>query len=341
MASKLSVSVLPDFFFDRIISVPSIQDLTRRIGLKAQAGGGSLRGLKQVEMRGGNATNLAFAMSSLSARTTLYVVADSNAQVVVSQQPHGCKVRFLPGRPGYTTSLEFPFRGRTVNVMLSDVGDIANFDGARLTKKDMGELRKSDCLALVNWSANVKGNELARRVFSLPGRGRRLHFMDTADLSGAESRARVLIKKVIGRGLIDVLSLNENEARIMAKILSVRKLSQEYNRQEILNTSKEIHDSLSVTIDVHTPIGSASSSDQCEVWADSFGNVDGFVTGAGDVWDAGDILGHLLHFDDKDRLQFANACAYFYVKGEKERLPTLREVITFLRKRSLPLPFRA
>src|SRR5208337_4048668 len=75
--SKLTVSVLPDFFFDRLVLVPSLTNLFRQIELKAASGGGNLRGLIQTEVRGGNATNIAFALSSLSARTNLYCVGNS------------------------------------------------------------------------------------------------------------------------------------------------------------------------------------------------------------------------------------------------------------------------
>src|SRR5208282_407413 len=50
--SKLEVSVLPDFFLDRLVSVPSLKQLFRRVELKAAAGGGNLRGFSQIERTG-------------------------------------------------------------------------------------------------------------------------------------------------------------------------------------------------------------------------------------------------------------------------------------------------
>jgi sugar/nucleoside kinase (ribokinase family) len=50
------------------------------------------------------------------------------------------------------------------------------------------------------------------------------------------------------------------------------------------------------------------------------------VTGAGDLWDAGDILGHLMHFNLDDRLHFPNASAYVYVSHSGARLPNLRQL---------------
>ena len=329
--SKLTVSVLPDFYFDRIILVPSLRNLFRQVHLKAASGGGNLRGLTQTEIIGGNATNLAFALSSLSARTNLYCVGNALTRAALSMHPARCKVRVVDGEPGYTTALEFNSKGKPVNVMLSDVGGISSFDGRTFAPNDIGTLRRSDCVAVVNWSANSKGNELASKVFGLPGRERRLNFFDPADLAGAESRIRVFVRNVVDRELLDVISLNENEARIIARLLSVGRLPRSYNSNDILKVSSLLRDCLKVAVDVHTPIGSASSTKQDDAWVSSLGKARGFVTGAGDVWDAGDIIGHLLHFKATKRLRFANACAFLYLTNKNARPPTLREAASLAR----------
>ncbi len=302
--------------------------------MKAAAGGGSLRGFAQSEVLGGNAGNIAFALSSLSARTTLYCVGDAMTRAVTSAQSSTCKVRVIEGQPGYTVALEFPFKRRRVNVMLSDIGGIRDFDGQRLTRNDIENLKKSDCVALVNWSANRKGNELARRVMrGRRGQGR-LNFLDPADIQGAENRVRTLVKDVIDKELLDVISLNENEARIMMRILSAGKLAKSYDAHDIMKAARALHASLDITVDIHTPIGSATSTNAGEAWSRWFRALGGIVTGAGDVWDAGDIIGHLLNFDDRKRLRFANACAHLYLRGSKSRYPTLRDVIMLLESRT-------
>jgi len=327
--SDLMVSVLPDFYFDRIVRVPSFRNLSEQVELKAASGGGNLRGFLQTEVKGGNATNLAYALSSLSVRTSLYCVGNSLTRAALSTPPAGCRVNVIEGRPGYTMALEFLFKRKPVNVMISDVGDISNFDGRELTRHDITTLRKSDCVALVNWSSNRKGNELASRVFALNGREDRLNFIDLADVAGAESRVRALARNILGQGLVDVMSLNENEARIISRTLSVGRLRRSYDRRDVIRVSNLLHDSLHVVVDVHTPIGSATSTNQGAAWVGSLGKVSGFVTGAGDVWDAGDIIGHLLGVIPEDRLRFANACAHLYLTSKNARLPTLREVARF------------
>jgi ribokinase len=335
--SRLKVSVLPDFFADRILKVPSIQRLSRQVILKANAGGGSLRGLSQTEIRGGNATNLAFALSSLSVRTRLYCVGDNLTRAVITTHPENCEIKIIEGKPGYTTAFEFPHKGRIVNVMLSDVGDVGYFDGKQLSGADLHNLGKSDCIALVNWSCNLNGNELAEKIFSLRGRNRRLNFLDPADLSGAEERIRTLVKNIVAKGDVDVVSLNENEARILARKLSVGRLPISYRAKDLRRISAALHDGLSVTIDIHTPIGSASSIGHETYWANSFGMIGGVVTGAGDAWDAGDITGHLIRLEVENRLRLANACAYLYVAGKNAEPPNLSSVIGFLRAKRILL----
>jgi sugar/nucleoside kinase (ribokinase family) len=215
--------------------------------------------------------------------------------------------------------------------MINDVGDLADFDGRRLAREDMSVLRRSDCIALVNWSANRGGNSLAKKVFSVKGRKTRLNFLDPADLDGAENRIAGL-KKIIDEGLIDAISVNENEARILARHVSATKLPYRYTPDDILRTSRSLNEALHVTVDIHTPAGGASTHEGQQAWVPAFGFVRGFVTGAGDVWDAGDIVGHLLGFGLYDRLLFANACAYLFLSSGRVRPPTLTEVERFLGK---------
>lgn len=329
---RLRVSVLPDFFLDRIISVPSLGKLFAGARAKAAAGGGNLRGYSQTEVRGGNATNLAYALASLSVRTSLYCVGDEFAHAATANAPTNLHVRVIPGRPGMTTSLEFPFKARVVNVMISDVGGVAEFDGRKLNRNDISGLEKSDCVALVNWSANMGGNLLARKVFTNRGRKSRLNFLDPADLAGAEARIRPL-KKIIDEGLIDVISLNENETRILTRFFSASTLPHRYAPRDVLKVSATLQNALHVTVDVHTPIGAASTSSAAQAWAPALRIDDGIVTGAGDIWDAGDIVGYLLHLELYERLRLANACAYLYLSSGGVRLPTLSETERFLPKR--------
>ncbi|MGH9998740.1 MAG: hypothetical protein ACRD90_02630, partial [Nitrosopumilaceae archaeon] len=61
-----SVVVLNDFFLDRIIKIQNIATLYDLISKKSQLGG-SIRGIPQIDLKGGNATNVAYALAKLGA----------------------------------------------------------------------------------------------------------------------------------------------------------------------------------------------------------------------------------------------------------------------------------
>jgi ribokinase len=56
-----------------------------------------------------------------------------------------------------------------------------------------------------------------------------------------------------------------------------------------------------------------------------------FVTGAGDVWDAANLLGYLANLNPLERLGFANAAASLYVGNSLGIPPTMDEVLSFVK----------
>jgi ribokinase len=50
----VKISVLPDFFIDRIIQISNMNNLIEIIENKIRVGGGSIRGLNSVDIKGGN-----------------------------------------------------------------------------------------------------------------------------------------------------------------------------------------------------------------------------------------------------------------------------------------------
>jgi ribokinase len=54
------------------------------------------------------------------------------------------------------------------------------------------------------------------------------------------------------------------------------------------------------------------------------------ATGAGDCWNAADIVGHLAGLDSGERLTFANVYASSYVQNIYAEPPTMKETFEFL-----------
>ncbi len=327
--NSCNVVVMHDFFIDRIVRVDYADpdNLFNAVKGKILAGGGSIRGLEQYEIKGGNAVNLAYALSMLNVRCRLITVADDYGSNILSNtfsSMRNVDLTVVKGKQGYTTSLEFNLNGKIVNVMLSDVGDNACFGSDKL--KGLEYLFKdTSCIAVVNWASNARGSELASYAFSLESRA--LHFIDPADISGREEEFATMLRSCDA----DILSINENECRLLCKALGLydHMLPYSYSIEDVVNACKGIASKLSISVDVHTPICSATSYGGKECYYAKSLKVDSKVaTGAGDVWDAGDIVGYLCRLEQYDRLMFANACAALYVKNAT--VPRLEDVCRLL-----------
>ncbi len=317
------IVVMHDFFIDRIVRVCLDADrLFNAIRDKILAGGGSIRGLEQYEIKGGNAVNLAYALCMLNASCRLVTIADEYGSSILANTFSGMnniEVITIKGKQGYTVSLEF--NGKA-NVMLSDVGDNAYFGYDRLRGLDHVFINVA-CIAMVNWASNIKGNELASHVFNKGSKA--LHLIDPADIG---SRGKEFLD-MLGSCRVDVLSINENECRVLCNTLGLDTLPYDYSLDDVIRACKGIASELQdVTVDIHTPKYSVTSYKDEVSYAECF-KVDARVlTGAGDVWDAGDIIGYICNFDSYSRLVFANACAALYVKNCS--MPRLKDVYEFI-----------
>jgi len=136
-----SVVVLNDFFLDRIIKIDDITKLFDLI-LQKKFLGGSIRGIPQVDLKGGNATNVAFALARLGAPVSLITVANKTGSQILqdafSEFPKS-SLYVIDGKPGITTSFEFTNNASVVNIMLSDLGDNENFGPEKLGPKEREE----------------------------------------------------------------------------------------------------------------------------------------------------------------------------------------------------------
>lgn len=322
--------VMHDFFIDRVVRLGSISPemLLTMVKGKVEVGGGSIRGIEQVEMKGGNAVNLAYALAMLDAKCRLITMADGYGSGILRQVfsgLDGVDLVVLEGRQGYTLALEFPAgSGRVANVMLSDVGDNACFGADRLEGLEP-IISSASCIAVVNWASNMKGTELAGKAFSTSSSA--LHFIDPADLG---DRGKEFVHAIL-EGMLrpDVLSINENEARIVARALGIEPMPYNYSMDDVARQCKSIASTLGMRVDLHTPICSATSDGKGSSHAGALRvSAARIATGAGDVWDAADIVGYLCDMDDYARLLFANASAACYVSSA--RVPRLDDVLSLV-----------
>ena len=85
-----------------------------------------------------------------------------------------------------------------------------------------------------------------------------------------------------------------------------------------------------VCIDLHTRYGSACSNRKEVFFAETLKNI--FVknlTGAGDSWDAADIIGHIIALHPQQRLFFSNAFASLYISSDNRKSISLESFFEY------------
>ncbi|HLE35148.1 MAG TPA: PfkB family carbohydrate kinase, partial [Nitrososphaerales archaeon] len=249
------VVVMPDFFIDRIVRLNDLDSLLDAANAKIESGGGSIRGIEQTEMKGGNAVNVAYALAKLGAKTSLITIADSYGSVIL-------KNAFLPlnnsrlivtnGTQGYTVSLEVAKNKGKANVMISDVGDTGNFGSNKLGKRELSLIRGASAVMITNWASNMKGTELALKAFK-NARKDALCFLDPADISTRKEDFKNSLMKLADH--LDILSINENECRLLLQSFALGVLPMNYSNEDVGDAAKKLAEKLSITVDVHTPLG--------------------------------------------------------------------------------------
>jgi ribokinase len=317
-----SIVVMPDFFIDRIIKLNSKEDFIDALTEKAKLGGGSIRGMPTVDIKGGNAVNIAYCLAKLGAKVTLFTISDKIGAAVLrhifSKFEDKVNLRIADGKHGLTTSFEFiNEQGFKANVMLSDTGDNINFGPERVNSvDDLKILRNADGVVVVNWASNSSGTQLIEHVFKNSPKS--LHFIDPADIETRRQEFLDSLTKIAD--IIDILSINENECNSLAKAIGFDSLIPSNNYD------------FGVSIDLHTRIGAAWSNGRETAFAKAIKVEPKTLTGAGDSWDAADILGYLAGLDTKERLVFSNVYVSLYIRNSLAEPACIKDVLELLER---------
>ena len=158
-------------------------------------------------------------------------------------------------------------------------------------------------------------------------------FIDVGDPSGNQGIIEPLAKNVLSEGFVDVVSLNESEARWFAWALtdrSERWRSLSSSHDDWLSAARLVSDETGVQVDLHTQYFSATLNQDDVSVVPTFDTASSVACGAGDAWNAGDIFGTLLDLPDSSRLALANAVAALYVSSSTASHPTSKEVVEYL-----------
>lgn len=346
---NIKTTILPDFFVDRVIKISNMNYLADAVEKKTKVGGGSIRGLNSVDIKGGNAVNVAYCLARLGVKVDLFTVADevgySILDTVFKKFSSQVRLHVKNGKHGLTTIFEFTDSSFSVsNVMLSDVGDNSNFGPESIESANDGNddgvlsvLSSSSAVVLTNWASNLKGTDLLKYVFKNSANS--LHFLDPADIT---ERREEFIRDIKNHSkLIDLLAINENELlQIMCALSNTGDTIpislDKGNTDSItpLNLCKYamfLSNLFKINLCIHTMIGSVWS-DGCKiVFVNSIPpSKINIVSGAGDSWDSAFLFGQLLDFTDEERLCFANLFAFLYLENVYNDAPSLLDIVNYI-----------
>jgi ribokinase len=329
------IVVMPDFFLDRIIRLRSREELFNGINDKSRSGGGSIRGIPSTDIKGGNAANIAYCLSKLGVKVTLFTVADDIGSAILRQSfsrfKDNVNLLISSGRHGSTTAFEFPDEsGVKVNVMISDVGDNSNFGPDRVNSpQHLNYLKTSDAVVVVNWGSNLKGTQLAEHAFKNSPKS--LHFIDPADIEARKQDFRDLLADITE--LTDVISINENEYNSLAQVVGLEHLElATENIDDVKNAVKQLAEKIGISVDLHTRKGAAWSNGRETIFVRAIRVDIRTLTGAGDSWDSADVIGYLAGLNATERLTFSNAAVSLYLRSQMAEPPTNSEVFELLER---------
>ena len=304
-----------DFFVDRLVHVSSMSGMIRTLSEKAARGGGGLHGFQQEEVRGGNAVNLAHALARLGLRTLLITHSDKTYEPLLRRTFAGLKaeIRIKPAPAGLTVAFE-----EKLNVMIGDTRGASEFGPSMLDENDWSALENSRVVCSVNWAANLLGTELLMALRKRLGSEKTI-FFDPADFRDRVPQFKKLLEKIADRHLVDWVSMNEQEGIASAKALGV-------GSSDLGKMCMELAARLGLVFDLHAVRRSYTSEGTRLASATVVKARSRRLTGAGDVWDAGAILGRLKGLDEVPRLRLANRAARLYLENESFMPPTREQI---------------
>lgn len=329
--------ILPDFFIDHYVLVPTFEGFAKNIEFLASQGGGNLLDNKQFIRKGGNCVNTASALLSLGMNPKMIVTTDEyGASLLKALAPSGLDLTHVHtnGRLSLTVSIETKHQNRNINLMISDSGSASSFKYSDLTPEDFQIIENSGLVSLVNLNHNHDGADLAYELFTyIKDTTTATTFMDIGDPSSHPHLIEPLVNRVLKKDLVDILGINENEAGWVSWALAGReeKWKSIASRPNAwLPAAKMIAHETGARVDLHTPQYASSVIGNDVFSVPAFQTESKVVCGAGDAWNAGNIYAELHHLSAQERLILANAVAALYVSSENASHPTRESIIDFL-----------
>lgn len=344
-----SIVVMADFIIDRIIKLKSKKELFDIIKNKSKFGSGAVQGIRTYETKGGKAVNLTYALAKLGAKVTLFTIADKLGASILDNYFSDFKdkvdLRIKNGKQGYNTAFEF--LDEADKIFLADIGDNDKFGPQMINtdKEDIEILKNASAVAIVDWAGNLLGTDLVKYVFEATDTSNKslLYFIDMGDIQRRTRDIPNLLQILANTKGRCVLSINENECNSLAKSLNFNPLSdlqktkdnynnQYFEEETVKEYLKRFANKIAINIDLHANNYTAWSDGERTAFSPTRKVKVNNLVGAGDTWDAADIIGYLAGLDPQQRLVFANAYVSLYIESSYPNFEpsTMKDVLELL-----------
>lgn len=328
-----TVVALPDFYLDHIVSYPyGVERFVNDVLRIAQQGGGNIINIPQQYTLGGNAANFADTLARLGSKVYLITRTSSFGKICLQYFLKGLSVDITHVKEDSSLStssiIEMNLNGKLVNIMIGEAGGLKDFDLKKLDEADLSLLEKSDYICLFNWCQNRFGTDLFLHIAEIVNTNRSYLFLDIGDPSSRTDELKGLCEGLCKVSRIGALSLNENEVYWVGKTLNC----DSEDRSELAAYISKRFDG---EVLLHTSEFSSYNLKGETLTIPTFDVKPKKVTGAGDCWNAGYILGLMLNLSPIERIFLANAVAAAHItKPASERL-TLDDVVKIVREGKL------
>lgn len=278
-----------------------------------QNGGGNIP-VGPVEFKlGGNAANMAIALARLGAKVDLITKTDALGQFFLERAAKGINLNIEAVEVGPLASATLALEFEGANLMLSHSGPLHDFGPKKLRRHHWKLIDEADAVVIVNWAQNFQGTELLKAVANRAQKNDAFVYTDTGDpRHRGPAAARDLIRQRKVWDHIDAWGLNENEVRAFSGD----------KKGPLLGVAKDLSGRIKGKLDVHTRHWAASIHAREMVKVEALPDKPKRLTGAGDAWNAGNLSGYLLGWQDEERIRFAHRVATKYVTGASGLPPT-------------------
>ncbi|MHA2095463.1 MAG: PfkB family carbohydrate kinase [Candidatus Hodarchaeales archaeon] len=328
--SKLTVSVLPDFYIDVVIDPHrSFKDLDKQLQEVYARGGGNIIGTKVKFVPGGNGGNVAKTLAALGVETSFLTQTSEFGLNVLEyfMKPLGINLKAsATGNIASSVILELSTGTRDKsNIMLSSAGSVANFSSSSLTTDQWAVLRKSKVIALTN-AQNLEMEDLTEGILQNTPK-ETIVSLDFSDLTPHQPRIAGFRERLLNHPTRppNLILGNENEFKLLANL---PKGSATEAGQTLSIDFPEIFFALHTANQVYLWYRThLLATQKCHLI-----NLQ-HATGAGDAWHAGFLVGWQVGLSYKDTMSFANAVSGYQLStGEVGSLP---DILRFMKETPL------